>query len=218
VAVRSSNDQVQRLVRNGRVSTVTHGVAQVSVLVVTVAWWAPRVSHLTAFVATAAAFTFMGLGALSQLGTLSDFAHRVRNRSTNRDQAPIRSDPSVWTRDIVRRVTAALGMRVDSVHAYVGPLEADESGADLPLAAVLPPSKGVTVVLVDDDLETHIRDAAQGGSPYDSHPDDFLVEVRSVIAHELAHVAAWDAPSRPYTVGLAQLAPRFSLAACLLVT
>ncbi|MFZ4584194.1 MAG: M48 family metalloprotease [Acidimicrobiia bacterium] len=213
MAVRTSNDQVQRLLRAGRARTLVHAALQVAIFVATVAWWASHIARLEAIVAVAAAATFVGLGALSQIGKLSDFAARVRSRTTSPGPVPVRSDPSAWTRDIVARVTRALAMREDTVHPYVAQLEQDESAADLPLAAVLPPANGVTVVLIDDDLEAKICDAAQGGSPYDSHPDDFLIEVRSVIAHELAHVAAWDAPSRPYVVGLAQLAPRFALAA-----
>lgn len=216
--MRTASHQVQRLVVGGRARTVLHLCLQGAVAVATVVWCAGRVEPVVAVAAVASALTLVVLGALAQLDKLNAFAARVRIRSGAHPARPERSDPSPETAAIVASVADALRMPRDSVHAYVGPLEADRAGGDLPLAAVLPPSRGATIVLIDDDLEAHITDAAHGGSPYGRHPDDFLVEVRSVIAHELAHVRAWDAPSRPFAVGVAQFAPRLALAAALFVS
>ena len=40
------------------------------------------------------------------------------------------------------------------------------------------------MILIDDDLEERMQDAMDGERPYGIEPHEFVVEVRSVIAHE----------------------------------
>lgn len=219
-----SKPRVRRLVRRSRAVTVVQLVSLAAVFGATIWWWAKRQDVLTTVASLGVTFTIVVLGAARQLNDLRAFAGRIRARAdrwtrldTGDIVVPEPERPADATLTIVARITAALGLARGSVVPVVQVIESHPDARDLPMASVLPPSRGTSIVLIDDDLDALVRRAIEGDRPYGSDPDDFLAEVHAVLAHELAHVQVWDTAARPIAHGLEQCTPRFACASTVLV-
>ena len=219
-----SETRVRRLVRRSRATTVVQLVSLTLVLFLAIWWWAGRQDGLTTVAALAVAVTIVVFGAMRQLADLRQFAGRVRARANRWSRletgdivVPEPERPADATLIIVEGVASRLGLARGSVVPVVQVLESNPDARDLPMASVLPPSRGTSIVLIDNDLDARVREAVDGDRPYGSDPDDFLSEVHAVLAHELAHVQVWDTAARPIAHGLEQVTPRFAWTSAVLV-